>query len=113
MIKDKRTMEQYMKAGADARLLKEVMNRFISDASPLMYAKEIDKLIAIKGKLDIVISTLDTRLFEDFPETGHEGVDVFYGALNCNQQSDMDESIYRIVRTITKEILIGMEGENK
>lgn len=91
--KNKRTLEQYLEAGAYARLLSDVGTKAAVAMSRILPAKESDKLVRLLNKIDEVISRADDQLFKDFPQLGHEGTAVFYGTLSQEPDCELDKQM--------------------
>ena len=91
--KNERTLEQYLEAGAYARLLSDIGAKAAVTLSKVLPAKDSDKLVRLLNKIDEVISRADDQLFRDFPQLGHEGTAVFYGTLSQKPDCELDKQM--------------------
>lgn len=101
LSKSERTMDVYMKAGAEMRLFKTFGTKTYVAAERILTEKDrrcFGKAIDI---IDELCSTVDASMFEDFPQIGHDYTKVFYGASDNPPINQADEQI----RTYMKEIL--------
>lgn len=99
ITRNKRKIEIYENAGAYMRLLKTVGTKAVVSISPLLHAKDTDKLLKALKTIDEICSKADSNMFSDYPSLGHEYVDVFYGDFDLTPRNDIDEKI----RSMAKE----------
>ena len=94
MLKIKeRTMDKYVAAGASMRLLKEMGNKALIDASAVLSAKEQDMFINCLNRIDLICSRAEDNMLEDHPDLGGEFSDVFYGGLDDTPRTDLDREV--------------------
>lgn len=91
--RSERTMETYMKAGAEMRLYKTLGTRLAVDISGVLSAADQDKLLRALGKIDEVCSRAEDNMFHDHPELSNEYIDVFYGSTDNEPRNGVDEKI--------------------
>ena len=102
--KEKHAMGNYLEAGAAMRLLTEVGNKAISAASAILSAKDADKFVHYLNGLDLLKAKADTNLFDDYPELGHEGTNVFYGRLKDKPESDLDTEVINMAKAMAEDL---------
>ena len=98
-----RTVEKYKKAGAQARLIKYLMSRFILENSGLLFGEEQDTLIRIKKRFGAIVSRVEDRMFADHPKLPNAYLDVFYGTLGQASRTEVDEEIKKEVSRLLEE----------
>ena len=102
--KNERTLEQYLTAGAYARLLSDVGAKASVAMSTILPAKDADRLVSLLNKIDEVISRADDQLFRDFPQLGHEGTAVFYGTLSQEPDCELDRQMICMAKMKAEEL---------
>lgn len=88
-----RSLEAYMKAGAEMRLFKALGTKLAVDISTLIPAADTDKLLRAMRKIDEVCSIAEDCMFKDYPRISNEYLDVFYGALDAKPRNKVDEKV--------------------
>ncbi|MBR1442738.1 MAG: hypothetical protein IJ583_04310, partial [Firmicutes bacterium] len=99
-----RTLENYMKIGAEMRLFKALSTRLVVEIDSVLSTKDIDKMLNAFNKIDEVCSKVEDNMFVDFPNLSDEYLDVFYGALNDKPRNDTDKRITEIAKEIAHEL---------
>ena len=102
-----RTMDLYKRIGAEARFIKRMMCRFIVDSSKIMYAPDTAKLMNTSRKMDTIISGMEDQMFRDYPELGHDYVNVFYGAPDAETLNSVDAEVREIMADMLRELMGG------
>ena len=105
--KKERTMERYMKAGAEMRLFKNLGARMITDISSVLSAADQDKLIRAMNRIDEVCSKAEDNMFRDYPELPNEYIDVFYGNVESAPRNDVDKRIIEMAREAADGLFTG------
>lgn len=93
-----RTLEAYMKAGAEMRLYKALGTKLAVDISLLIPAADTDKLLRAMRKIDEVCSNAEDSMFKDYPQISNEYLDVFYGNMNEKPRNKVDEKVLGLAR---------------
>lgn len=93
-----RTLEAYMKAGAEMRLYKALGTKLAVDISLLIPAADTDKLLRAMRKIDEVCSNAEDSMFKDYPQIPNEYLDVFYGNMNEKPRNKVDEKVLGLAR---------------
>ena len=88
-----RTLDLYKTIGAEARLVKHFLTEFVVDASKIQYAKSSNHLSATVSVIERLISDMEDQMFCDYPELGHDFVNVFYGGIFEEPINDVDSEI--------------------
>ena len=108
--KKERTIEMYMKAGAEMRLFKTLGVRLMVDISKVLLAKEQDKLMRALKIIDDVCLKAETNMFHDYPHLKDEYTDVFYGKIENESRNDVDMKILKMAKEIVDEFFEGKNG---
>ncbi len=98
--KNRRTVDTYMKAGAEMRLFKNLGTRMAVDISKVLSATDTDKLMRALDKVDEICSKAEENMFRDHPQLPDEYIDVFYGNVRDEPRNDVDEKIIRMARKV-------------
>lgn len=108
MLKRKdRTMERYMKAGAEMRLFKTLAGQIWTDLGPLLSAVDRYKFRRAINKIDEVCSNAEDNMYFDHPYIDDKYIDVFYGSTQNEPRSEFDENILKIARETADELFTG------
>lgn len=102
-----RTMETYMKAGAEMRLYKSLGTKMAVDISKVLSAQDQDKLLRALSKIDEICSKAEDNMFHDYPELPNQYVDVFYGSIGERPRNDVDQKIQKMAREAADELFEG------
>ena len=107
--KQNRTIELYKEIGARSRLIKIFLGDFLINAQHVLYATEQDKLMYKDIKhIELLISTMEDRMFQDHPELGHDYTNVFYGGMD-NYPNDVGDEIKEKMKAIVTDLIIRKE----
>ena len=98
--KNERTIELYMKSGAEMRLFKTLGTQMLVDISKVLFAAEQDKLLRALKIVDDVCSKAETNMYRDYPNLTAEYTDVFYGSVENEPRNDVDLKVLRISKEI-------------
>lgn len=104
IARKQRTMEIYENTGALMRLLKTIGTKAIVEVSPVLLAKDSDKMIKALNMVDEICSKAEESMFSDYPDLTDKYIDVFYGALNYEPRNEVDERIIQKARTASDEL---------
>ena len=96
--KDERTIDTYMKAGAEMRLFKTLGTRMASDISRVISASDRRKLARALGTVDEICSRAEDNMFRDYPELSAEYIDVFYGCTGNEPRNSVDRKVLGMAR---------------
>ncbi len=102
--KNRRTVDTYMKAGAEMRLFKNLGTRLAVDISQVLSATDTEKLLRALDKVDEICSKAEDNMFRDHPELPDEYIDVFYGNTGDEPRNDVDEEIIRMAKKVADEL---------
>lgn len=91
--KQARTIERYMKAGAEMRLFKSLGARLITDLGSILLTTDQDKLIRAFRKIQEVCSNAEDNMFKDYPNLSNDYIDVFYGDVGNEPRNEVDKQI--------------------
>ena len=105
--KTERTMERYMKAGAEMRLFKSLGAKMIVDISYVLSAADQDKLMRAMHKVSEVCSRAEDNMFRDYPQLSNQYIDVFYGNVESRPRNDVDRKIIGMAREAADELFMG------
>ena len=105
--KKERTMERYMKAGAEMRLFKNLGAKMITDIGYVLSAAEQDKLMRAMNRIDEVCSKAEDNMFCDYPNISNEYTDVFYGNVEDTPRNGVDKKIIEMARVAADELFTG------
>ncbi len=100
-----RTVDEYMKAGAMMRLLKEIGSHTLVQGSRVMSASDSDKMMRVLDRIDQICSRLEDNMFHDHPELSNDYLSVFYGAFSNYPRNPTDEKVVKLAREIADSIL--------
>ncbi len=105
--RSERTIDTYMKAGAEMRLYKNMGVRLSVDISKVLSAADQDKLANAMRRIDEICSKAEDNMFHDHPELSDQYVDVFYGNLEDEPRNDVDARVLDIAREAADELFTG------
>lgn len=105
--KKERTMERYLKAGAEMRLFKNLGAKMITDISYVLSAADQDKLMRAMNRIDEVCSNAEDNMFCDYPNISNEYTDVFYGNVEDAPRNGVDKKIIEMAREAADELFTG------
>lgn len=105
--KKERTMERYMKAGAEMRLFKNLGAKMITDISYVLSAADQDKLMRAMDKVSEVCSRAEDNMFRDYPQLSNEYIDVFYGKVEDTPRNDVDRKVIEMAREAADGLFTG------
>lgn len=88
--KKKRTLEKYRRAGAEMRLVKELVVKLCKDSWGVASAVDNEKLSRARDLIREVCSNIEDNMFQDFPELSDDYVNVFYGDLKRQPANQVD-----------------------
>ena len=104
-----RTLELYKTIGEEARLLKHFLTTFVVDSSKILYANDSDRLSAITHKIEKMISAMEDQMFRDYPDLGHDYINVFYGGLFGEAINSVDSEITQKISMNLLKTLVKMQ----
>lgn len=99
-----RTMEDYMKAGAEMRLYKNLGTKLAVDISKVLSAADQDKMLRAMNKIDEICSKAEDNMFHDHPELSNDYLNVFYGNVGENPRNDVDAKVLSMSREAADEL---------
>lgn len=104
ITRNKRTIDVYENAGAYMRLLKTVGTKAMTAISPLLYAKDSDKFVAVLNWFALISSRLEDKMLSDHPNLDNKYLDVFYGNLSDNPRNQIDEKMITMAKEKVDEL---------
>lgn len=106
--KKERTMERYMKAGAEMRLFKNLGAKMRTAIGYVLSAADQDKLMRAVNRIDEVCSKAEDNMFCDYPNISNEYTDVFYGNnVEDAPRNGVDKKIIEMAREAADELFTG------
>lgn len=102
--KQERTMERYMKVGAEMRLLKSLSARLITDSGFILLKTEQDKLMRAMDKVRQICSLAEENMFRDYPDLSNHYIDVFYGNVSDEPRNEVDKTIIEMAKEVSNEL---------
>lgn len=103
--KKERTIDQYMKVGAEARLLKTLVSRFYVDVASIIPKHDVHRLDRALEIINDVCCKADGRMFHDHPELDNAFTKVFYGATNFKPRDDLEQSLLAIASEVADKLV--------
>lgn len=105
LSKSERTMDVYMKAGAEMRLFKTLGTKTYVEAERILTEKDRRCFGKAMDIIDELCSTVDAGMFDDFPQIGHDYTKVFYGASDNPPINQIDEQVHKHMKEIIESLL--------
>lgn len=105
--KKNRTIETYLRAGAEVRLYKEVYHHMMRAIEPALYTKDIDKLIRIENEIGIIAIRAENNMFRDYPELSDDYLCVFHGDIHSNPRNEVDKVVMNMAQEIARNLCEG------
>ena len=103
--KKDRTIEQYKRVGARARLCKAAAGKAAIALGSILPSGEYVKVRRLLDLIDEICCMADGRLFHDHPEAaGKDYTRVFYGPLGGDTSSPTDEEVRKLAREYADEL---------
>lgn len=96
--KKERTLEAYMRIGAQVRLCKCAAVKAAVALGGVLTSDECAKVSRALSILDEAVSRADDRLFSDHPGARSDYTRVFYGHLGGDPNSPVDGEVRRLAR---------------
>lgn len=93
-----RTMDLYMKAGAEMRLYRTLGGRLLMDISKVLSAPDQDRLMRALRRIDQIAFAAEDNMFRDYPELSNDYLDVFSGTTDIEQGKDIDRKMIELAR---------------
>ena len=105
MVREKeRTMDLYMKAGAEMRLYKTLGTQLYVDIAPVVYKADLNKLYRAQELINEVCSKVDGYMFNDHPEISNAYTRVFYGTTAAEPRDDVDKEMLAKAREVADKL---------
>ena len=105
--KSERTMERYMKAGAEMRLFKTLGAKLICDISTVLSASDQDMMMRAMDKIDQICSRAEDNMFRDHPDLSDQYIDVFYGSTDSRPRNEVDKKMIAMAKEAADELFTG------
>jgi len=102
--KSERTLDLYMRAGAEMRLFKEARARLVVDVSKVLSASDQDVLMRALDKVDKICSRTEENMFSDYPSLSNQYIDVFYGSISMKPRNDVDAEVIDMAKDIAAQM---------
>lgn len=102
--KKNRTIDEYKRAGAEMRLLKNLGTKLAVDISKVVSAADYEKLSRALNRIDEVCSHAEDNMFRDFPQLDNQYVDVFYGNVSDFPRNQVDEEQIALAKKVADEL---------
>lgn len=109
----KRTLDLYKQIGAEARIVKQFLTRFLVDISRVLYAKDNDRALKYDQVINTIISNAEDQMFRDYPCLGHYYINVFYGSLKQEPINEVDREIMTIAKTHLVNLIAEITTEDE
>ena len=97
-MKKNATVEDYMKFGADCKLLKAAFIRVLCHEALL--SAESDEVYKLSKQFDDFVCRQEDKMFETYPDLPDEYLRVFYGPLS---REPLDEKVDKTVIDMAKQ----------
>jgi hypothetical protein len=105
LSKSERTMDVYMKAGAEMRIFKTLATKTYAAAECILTEKDRRCFSKVMDIINELCSTVDASMFDDFPQIGHDYTKVFYGASDNPPINHVDEQIHIRMKETLESLL--------
>lgn len=102
MNKNERTLEKYIKAGAEMRLVKTLASRAFVDVGGLIKVSDQNKLRRALNLIDEICSTAEDNMYRDHPGLSDEYTSVFYGVTNTSARNNVDRDILSLAGNVAE-----------
>lgn len=102
--KQERTMERYMKVGAEMRLLKSLIARLITNTGSILLKPQQHKLMRAMDKVRQTCSLAEDNMFRDYPDLNNHYIDVFYGNVANEPRNEVDKKIIEMAKEVSDEL---------
>lgn len=99
-----RTLEDYKRAGAYMRLLKDLLSKTHVECSNVLTAQDYDQFNTAEKVLNRLSSRAEDNMFNDFPKLGGEYTSIFYGTIDANPIGDVDKEQMALAIKLIKEL---------
>ena len=103
--KTNRSMEKYLKAGAEMRLFKTLGARVFVDVGNLTKTADRAKLKRALDTINEICSNAEDNMFRNHPNLSHEYTSVFYGATTNPARNDVDREVLAIACKAAENLL--------
>ena len=103
--KKQRTLDLYMQAGAEMRLLKTLASKLSIDISQFVYRRDWDKFERALRIIDEVCSKAEDNMFADYPDLTNDYIHVFYSTTNVKPVNDADRKTLAIAREVADKLV--------
>ena len=112
--KDARGMDAYLRAGAEARLCKDLLTMMELDLGAVLSVPDQNILHRAIRRIDQVVSRAEDNMFRDYPELPRSYIDVFYGSVKEEGESfsKVNEEVITAARGIVSELFSGADAES-
>ena len=96
--RSRRSIDTYMRAGAEMRLYKTLGTKLFVDISKVLSVRDQEKLGRAMDRIDEICSKAEDKMFQDYPQLPCKYIDVFYGDTDDTPRNDVDEKVIRMAR---------------
>lgn len=103
--KKERTIDHYMKLGAEARLLKTLGSKFWADIATVIPKHDLHRLDRALEIIKDVCCKADGRMFADHPELDNAFTKVFFGATDSKPRDDLEQSLLAIASEVADKLV--------
>lgn len=93
-----RTMDLYMKAGAEMRLYRTLGGKLLADISGVLPAPEQDKLMRAMRRIDQIAFAAEDNMLRDYPELSNDYLDVFSGTTAGGPRNSIDRKVIELAK---------------
>lgn len=105
LSKSERTMDVYMKAGAEMRLFKTLGTKTYVEAERILTENDRRCFGKVMDIINELCSIVDASMFDDFPQIDHDYTKVFYGASDNPPINQVDEQIHKCMKETIESLL--------
>lgn len=99
-----RTLEDYKRAGAYMRLLKDLLSKTHVECSKVLTTQDYDQFNTAHNVVNRLCSRAEGNMYNDFPKLGSEYTSIFYGTIDNNPRGDVDEEQRQLATELIKEL---------
>ena len=111
--KKQRTIDRYIKVGAEARLLKTLSVQFCIDIASVITKRDLHRLNRAREIIGSVCSNAEDKMFADHPELDDAFNKVFCGCTDTEPVDDLDRRLNaQVLEIANKLVYTAPEADN-
>lgn len=102
--KKERTLEKYMEIGAQMRLCKCATVKALEALGGVLPKNDCKNIVKAMDLLSQVASKAEDRMFMDHPDVSDEYLNAFYGTLQGEPNSEVDQKVRELAKEYAEKI---------